>query len=53
MSKRRQKISSIGASPEKMGPAHSCDLCRLAIKTALNVKRNWRTEYEVGPIDVE
>ena len=25
----------------------------VAIKTALYVKRNWRTEYEVEPIDVE
>ena len=25
----------------------------VAIKTALYIKRNWRTEYEVDPIDVE
>ena len=52
MSERRQKIGSMGATPKRRWFQHLVVIF-VAIKTALYVKRNWRTEYEVDPIDVE
>ena len=42
----------MGVSPRRRWIQHLV-IIFVAIKTALYVKRNWRTEYEVEPIDVE
>ena len=42
----------MGASPGRKWIQHLFVIF-VAIKTALYIKRNWRTEYEVDPIDVE
>ena len=42
----------MGASPGRKWIRHLVVIF-VAIKAALYVKRNWRTEYEADPIDVE
>ena len=46
------KLSSMGVSPRRRWIQHLV-IIFVAIKTALYVKRNWRTKYEVDPIEVK